>query len=208
MARRKDHSHDELKTLVIDQVVAFLQHSPANQLSLRKLAKLVGYSAGTLINLFGSYAHLMLAANAYTLDEIAIQLNKSLKTTQQADEQLMLFAFTYFSFAQQHPYQWKILFDHHLPDEETIPKWQMQRIQNLFLLIETSLFTIAPTANKDEIQKTSRVIWAAVHGICVLETDNKLFATEAISGKQMIESLINHYLGSWQQTYLTEGKKA
>ena len=62
MARRKDHSPEELKALVIEAVLGFLQEQPAEKLSLRQLAKMVGYSPGTLINLFGSYAHLILAA--------------------------------------------------------------------------------------------------------------------------------------------------
>ena len=71
MARRKDHTPEELKALVLGQVLEFLQHEPADNLSLRKLAKMVGYSPGTLLNLFGSYAHLILAANALTLDQIS-----------------------------------------------------------------------------------------------------------------------------------------
>lgn len=198
MARRKDHSPEELKALVIGAVLGFLQSEPAQKLSLRQLAKMVGYSPGTLINLFGSYAHLILAANAATLDLIADKLSKALVNTQNPQDQLSVIALEYLNFAKQHPFQWQILFEHHLAEEDEVPHWQLSRIDGLFTLIEKCLEQLNPHSQNDERHKASRVIWAAVHGICMLEVDNKLFAQDSVTGESMINSLLSHYLGSWK----------
>ncbi|MGK0475276.1 MAG: AcrR family transcriptional regulator [Oleispira sp.] len=203
MARRKDHSPEELKAWVISAVIEFLQQQPAQVLSLRKIAKMVAYSPGTLINLFGSYAHLLLAVNACTLDQISKLLEKSLTDakTLSAQQQLLLFAQEYLTFAQQHTFQWRLLFEHRL--DEDVPDWQQSRINQLFALIELRLTLLAPHAKPDELQHASRTIWASVHGICMLDVDNKIFASttshcQTVNGDSMIHSLIHHYLSSWK----------
>ena len=208
MARRKDHSPEELKTWVIDSVLEFLQHQPAQALSLRQVAKMVGYSPGTLINLFGSYAHLLLAVNACTLDQISERLEKKLTDANKLSpqQQLLLFAQEYLIFAQQHTFQWRLLFEHRL--DEDVPEWQQTRINQLFERLELCLIQLAPHATPHELQQASRTIWASVHGICMLEVDNKIFASDniecqavnrqVVNGHSMIQSLINHYLTSWK----------
>jgi AcrR family transcriptional regulator len=203
MARRQDHSPEELRALVLSSVLEFLQTQSAQALSLRQVAKRVGYSPGTLINLFGSYAHLLLAVNACTLDQISERLEKQLTETADLDaqQQLLLFAHEYLLFAQQHTFQWRLLFEHRLDDE--VPDWQQNRINQLFELIELRLTQLAPLAGSDELQQASRTIWASVHGICMLEVDNKVFAStsshcQAVNGESMIHSLLHNYLTSWK----------
>ena len=200
MARRKDHTPDELKALVLAEVLGFLQHNSADKMSLRQLAKMVGYSPGTLINLFGSYAHLILAANALTLDQISKELLTVLSTSDDPHEQLYLVANQYLSFAKSHHYQWMVLFEHHLDKDEDVPEWQLSRINGLFDLISECLLKLNPKSNIEERNKATRVIWAAVHGICLLEVDNKLFAPNDITGESMIRSLLSHYLSSWKNS--------
>jgi AcrR family transcriptional regulator len=204
MARRKDHSPEELHNLVISSVLEFLQHQSAQALSLRQIAKMVGYSPGTLINLFGSYAHLLLAVNACTLDQISERLQQKLVNAAglDAQQQLLVFAEEYLSFAQQHTYQWRLLFEHRLDEE--VPDWQQNRINQLFDLIELRLSDLAPHAGPLELQQASRTIWASVHGICMLEVDNKIFASANISGKSMIQSLITHYLAAWKHEAISQ----
>lgn len=205
MARRKDHSPEELKAWVISSVLEFLQQQSAQALSLRQIAKMVGYSPGTLINLFGSYAHLLLAVNACTLDQISGRLEKKLTETDNlnAQQQLLLFAQEYLAFAQQHTFQWRLVFEHRLDEE--VPDWQQNRINQLFELIELRLIALSSSAKPDQLQQASRTIWASVHGICMLQVDNKIFASAnidglSISGEGMIKSLINNYLASWKRS--------
>lgn len=199
MARRKDHTTEELTELVIVQVIEFLQKEPADQLSLRKLAKMVGYSPGTLINLFGSYSRLILAANARTLDQIAQRLGEEMKQDESAETRLYRFAEAYLAFAQAHPYQWRVLFEHHLEEGEDIPSWHWSRIDRLFEIIEQCLYELNGNSREEDRHEASRVIWAGVHGICALSIDDKLFARKMVSATSMVHSLLNHFLSSWNQ---------
>lgn len=199
MARRNDHTPEELNEEVVERVLLFLQKSPADQLSLRKLAKLVGYSPGTLINHFGSYNHLILAANAKTLDQISDLLLHAMGQSPDPRKRLGLYAKRYWQFALDHPYQWQILFEHHLPEEDEVPSWQLNRIYKLFDIIELCLKEIKPNASALECHEASRTLWASVHGICALALDNKLFASNSLDINGMIDSLLTHFLRAWSE---------
>ncbi|MBD3639547.1 MAG: WHG domain-containing protein [Marinobacter sp.] len=199
MARRKDHTPEELTELVLSQVNRFLQSEPAHQLSLRKLAKMVGYSPGTLINLFGSYSRLILAANAQTLDQIAQRLGDRMEQDESAETRLHRFAEAYLAFAQEHPHQWRLLFEHHLDEGEELPQWQWSRIDRLFDMIEQCLYELNKNSRAEDRHEVSRTIWASVHGICALSIDDKLFARTTVSAESMISALLTHFLSSWKQ---------
>ena len=205
MARRKDHTHEEIRTLAVGILMEHLQSFPPETLSLRKVAQRVGYSPATLINVFGSYDQLLLAANAQTLDQLSARLNNAQTRHPGGLEQLLAFAEAYLEFAHQHRYQWQLLFQHRMPDGETVPHWQQQRIDSLFAAIENALSQLAPAAPEAELQLASRTIWASVHGICALALDDKLFAGSHIHGTPMMSSLIRHYVSAWCQQHNAPG---
>lgn len=197
MARRKDHTHEEIRALALDALLQHLAQEPPQSLSLRKIAQQVGYSAGTLINVFGSYDHLLLTANAHTLDQLSSQLKQAQAQQQDALGKVRAFAQTYLDFAQQHPFQWQLLFEHRMANGSAIPQWQQTRIDQLFSTLETVLAAQASSASTKQVQEASRTIWASVHGICMPSLDNKLFADSHIQGQSMIDSLIRHYVTDW-----------
>jgi len=49
MARRKEHSHDEIRAMAIEAAMALLQQQGTQELSLRKIASQIGYVPSTLI---------------------------------------------------------------------------------------------------------------------------------------------------------------
>ncbi|WP_157729734.1 TetR-like C-terminal domain-containing protein [Bacterioplanes sanyensis] len=206
MPRRKDHTHEQIRSLALDALLAHLQLGPLGDMSLRKLAQKIGYSPGTLINVFGSYDYLLLSVNARTLDQLAAALplqqtpDVDQAQPQQAITQLLALAHSYLDFAQQHRYQWQLLFDHRLPAEQSLPLWQQQRINDLFAVLEGALSACAPQASSAECQHTARTLWAAVHGICTLALSEKLFSDNPQDGPSMMQSLVHHYVTAWCQT--------
>lgn len=67
MARRKEHSHDEIRAMAIQAATELLTEQGVVGLSLRKVASQIGYVPSTLINIFGSYNYLLLAVSESTL---------------------------------------------------------------------------------------------------------------------------------------------
>jgi len=196
MARRNDHTREELINLTLEQVKLFLSYNSYHELSLRKLASMIGYVPSTLVNVFGSYNLLLLHAVAQTLDELAEEAQKQVETCKEPREALLKLAHCYHDFALAAPYRWQLIFEHNMNGED-LPEWQAQRIDNMTGMLEGLLATLAPQRTEDEVLRASRVLWSGVHGITLLSVDDKFFADKPMDGNELIDNLISQYLLNW-----------
>ncbi|MFG0606695.1 TetR/AcrR family transcriptional regulator [Vibrio mimicus] len=196
MARRNDHTREELVAITLDKVKQFLDTHSYHELSLRKVATMIGYVPSTLVNVFGNYNLLLLHVVAQTLDELALEAKRALKSTPDPKDALYQLAYCYHNFAKRNPYRWQLIFEHNM-NGEALPEWQSQRIDNMTSMLEDLLKVIAPLRSEQEVLQASRVLWSGVHGITILSVDDKFFATEPIDGNALIENLLNHYLSNW-----------
>ncbi len=215
MARRNDHSKDELRQLTLKAVRDFLAIYPPQDMSLRKIARLIGYSPATIINNFGSYGDLLLAVNAETLDELhalsatAIRdesqaLDKSQALSQnQAQLALRKLARVYLAYARKYPYRWHLAFEHRIAGQTTLPAWQKNRIDRLFALFTEQLSRTGARKSLQELHIASRVVWAGVHGICLLAAGGGVVQENNATGEQMLDMFLTGFLQTYTQTTQT-----
>lgn len=196
MARRNDHTREQLIALTLDTVKRFLDEHSYHELSLRKIANMIGYVPSTLVNVFGNYNLLLLHAVAQTLDELSAEAKVVVTKSQDHRQALYELAYCYHDFALRHPHRWQLIFEHNM-NGETLPAWQSARIDNMTGMLEHLLRALAPTRSDSEVLQASRVLWSGVHGITLLSVDDKFFAAEPIDGKELIENLLSHYLNNW-----------
>ncbi|MCE0494679.1 TetR/AcrR family transcriptional regulator [Vibrio salinus] len=196
MARRNDHTREELINLTLNTVKEFLNDHSYHELSLRKIANMIGYVPSTLVNIFGNYNLLLLHAVAQTLDELAMEAKAVVCPSQSPTDALKELAYCYHSFALRYPYRWQLIFEHNM-NGETLPDWQTERINTMTTMLEGLLKQIGPTHSEEEVIKASRVLWAGVHGITLLSVDDKFFAGTNVDGKALIDNLLTQYLKTW-----------
>lgn len=196
MARRNDHSREELINMTLNHVEQFLVENSYHALSLRKVAGMIGYVPSTLVNVFGNYNLLLLNVVARALDELSDKASHAMENASGSKEALYQLAYCYLDFAAQHPNRWQLVFEHNMQGD-TLPQWQSDRIQGMTKMLETLLQSLAPHRPEREVVEASRVLWAGVHGITLLSVDDKLFTSEPVAGKVLIDNLINSYLSTW-----------
>ncbi|TVP13856.1 TetR/AcrR family transcriptional regulator [Shewanella sp. KCT] len=194
MARRKEHTHDEIRAMATTAVLRHLEVEPLDSLSLRKVAAAIGYVPSTLVNLFGSYQGLLLAVAELTLDELYRRLAASAQADpiqSQASEssQLEAMAAAYQQFAFAQPRAFQLIFELKATDEQGLSEHHAQLIAQLFGLIEACLARLLPELSTEQLLLASRALWGGVHGLVSLSLDDKLFAP-GIS----IEQAISHHL--------------
>lgn len=197
MARRNDHTREELVSMTLEQVKFFLNEHPHHELSLRKVAAMIGYVPSTLVNVFGNYNLLLLHAVAQTLDELFAEAENEMNNAVSAEDALRRLAYCYQSFAASHPYRWQLIFQHTMNGDD-LPEWQSERIDNMTGMLETLIRQITPEKSEKEIIEISRVLWAGVHGITLLSVDDKLFTSTPVDGKALIDNLLDTYLNTWR----------
>lgn len=196
MARRNDHTREELINLTLATVKDFLEENSYHELSLRKIANMIGYVPSTLVNIFGNYNLLLLHVVAQTLDELSQESSKATSHCKDANEALFELAYCYHDFAQKHPYRWQLVFEHNMNGAE-LPDWQAKRIGDMTDMLESLLEQISPDRTESEVIQASRVLWAGVHGITLLSVDDKFFSSEPVDGKALISNLLSNYLMNW-----------
>lgn len=204
MGRRNQHSAVEFDKLVFGQIETFLADSPADQLSLRKVATLIGYAPSTLVSVYGSYADLLLRINARTLELLNQQLTQVIDNKNLTPhEKLSALAMAYFDFATVHTHRWQLIFTltmptaNHATDEMPLPQWIQSAIDYSFDLLVNCLEVLNPQKSLEQRQIASRVLWSGVHGITVLSLADKLFLNQHCDGEVLITSLVENMLLGW-----------
>lgn len=193
MARRSDHTREELMALAIEASLEIIENEGLSGLSARKVAKEIGYTVGTIYNVFGSHDLFLLHINAATLDDIYNHLKQSINTGKPGIEGLKMLANAYVTFATTHTSRWSALFEFTLSPEATLPDWYSDKIKALFILVEEQLRAIL-SDDKHNISQTAKILWAGIQGICQLGLTGKLEIVQAEPVQALTDSLIEHYV--------------
>ena len=195
MGRRGMHSKEEFRELSLATMEAHLVEHDASMMSLRKLAKAIGYAPGMVLSVFKSYALFLLEVNARTLDAMTLFIDEALSGSEHLPKstRLCLIAEAYLSFAEHHPHRWRLVFEHKMPDSETLPDWMQKRIDGLFLKLSEYLAFDGKETDEDR-EKVIKTLWASVHGITLLSIDDKLFVNSGMDGRVMIQSLVENFM--------------
>ncbi|MCG8493363.1 MAG: TetR/AcrR family transcriptional regulator [Sneathiellales bacterium] len=192
MARRYDHSREELNEMAMQAATKIVAEEGLRALSTRRVAKEIGYSVGTIYNLFSNLDDLVLRLNGATLDNLHQALS-ALGRTGMPEEDLRALAAKYISFTQDNFHLWNSLFEHRLPAGEELPDNFSRKVNRLLALVEEALEPVFGE-NEQECQKSARVLWSSLHGICSLVTSDKLDVVARETAHELTDSLITHYL--------------
>jgi AcrR family transcriptional regulator len=173
MGRRSDHSRTELQAMIIDEGHRQMSEVGYAHFSAREVAKRIGYSVGTLYNVFGSLDMLVVAINGRTLDQWRHHLEQRLETT--SDNRLHAAIEAYFEFAILHRHAWAALYDFRLPQEQPLPDNYEARLTAIIEIVVAEVAAALPAHAQDQADALARSLLATVHGHCFF-TLNGTFA--------------------------------
>ncbi len=173
MARRNDHTHEELKAMAIAAGKGILISEGYAKFSARKVAKEIGYTIGTIYNIFDNHDHLILCINATTLDDLGAHLSKCEASAKQPIDALKQLTTSYINFASDNYNCWIALFEHSLPKGVTLPDWYRVKMNDLLTQVEKPLLQLFNN-DSEKAEQTAQTLWASVHGICQLGLTGKL----------------------------------
>jgi AcrR family transcriptional regulator len=167
MARRSDHSRPELRDLMVVEGSRHMAEAGFARFSAREVAKRVGYSVGTIYNVFGSYDGMMVAINTRTFGLWAAHLEARLADG--GADRIQALVEGYFSFARTHRNLWMAIYDHRLPPGVPMPEADAAERALLTAIIVTEIAAALPDATGEAVETLSRSLIATVHGHCVFD---------------------------------------
>ena len=187
MARRYDHTPEELKELAIAAGVSMIEEEGFAKFSARGVAARIGYTVGTLYHVFGSLDNFIMHINARTLDNWHQSLSRSVSASK--SDPVKSLAKGYLTFAKDNYNLFVTLFEHQVKD---VPEWYAPKMGQLFELVEHELQQ--RVSDKTKARHLAKVLWASIHGITVLSLSGKLEVVGSDSAEKLMETVLKGLL--------------
>jgi AcrR family transcriptional regulator len=167
MGRRSDHSRNELRKLIIDEGHRQMALHGFSRFSARQVARAIGYSVGTIYNVFPRLDQLLLAINSRTFELWADHLLARLEVA--GADRIRALVEAYFSFARDNPNLWMAIYDHRLPPGMPMPEEDAQRRATLTGIVVREIATALGDQPNAKVQHLARSLIATVHGHCTFD---------------------------------------
>lgn len=193
MARRNDHTPDELRAMALGAAREIAAAEGLRGLTVRRVADKMGYAPGTLYNLFDSLDALILALNGETLARLGRDLVAAGESEPSGRAAALVDA--YFDFVERQPLLWSVIFEHRMPGEGALPGWYSD---GLSMLIDGTVAALAPLlrAWPEERRRAAVVaMWAALHGLSMLAVSGKLGLVSDETPRSLGHLLVTRVIG-------------
>ncbi len=196
MARRSDHSREELERLILNRSWEILGKEGVRALTARRIATEIGYTPGTIYNFFESMDDLYLCLNERTLDALydVISSPKCNDPAKSSLQNMKKMAERYMSFAQEFRPYWEMLFSLHLSDERKYKEGYQEKIDLLFLPLENLLAEFFSAHQRKKRKLAARVLWSSVHGLCFLQETGKI---PLVDGKEQTHEMVCYLIDTF-----------
>ncbi|MDJ0929253.1 MAG: TetR/AcrR family transcriptional regulator [Gammaproteobacteria bacterium] len=196
MARRSDHTREELRDMSIRAARAIVRAKGTQALTARAVARRIGYTVGTLYQMFDNFDHLVLAVNIKTVSEIRRRMEKATHDLVDPKAKLKAIAHAYTEYALAHPGLWRLAFEHQMPELDNYPSTLTDQTDAIFVWISDLLgqLTAAP---RDEI--AAAALWSGVHGVCHLSVTSKLGLAGTRAAMQVVDQMVDSVIAGAEQ---------
>lgn len=202
MARRNDHSREELKTLILETAWTITGLEGFEALTARKLADQIGYTPGTLYNVFTSMDDLYLALCMRVVEKLGALLWDPACHDPKATpaQNIKTMARSYRAYALDNRHHWMLLFGHTLPDNVKPPAWYGEKVALLFVPLEKVMAPAFAADDKRGVAIAARILWSSVHGLCFLEVSRKIpFITDHATAEEMMDIMIDSFIAGLEK---------
>jgi len=196
MGRRNEHSRDELKALALRAAGDIVAESGAAGLSMREVARRIGYTVGALYLVFTNLDDLIVNLNEQTIRELRTSLERIRGRTNEPAQNLRLLVAAYLGFALLNTARWRLVFEHRLPAGQKAPPTYPGHTAAIFALVGERLREAGITRDDAATAELATALWSGAHGICMLAVTGKLQVATQASVQRLLDVLLDRFLGA------------
>lgn len=193
MARRSDHSRAELTKLALESARDIVRQNGLASLSGRKVTSKIGYTIGTLYQLFEDMDELVERMNTETLKALYLHCEKELSGGTVATK-LKALARRFSEFVAAHPQEWNAVMSYRFKDTHAMSDEYNAEIQRLFGLMERATEPLYAQDQHEEQTLDMALLWTSLTGLLGVASSER----ELMGGtvEDMADRLIDMYLRS------------
>ena len=179
MGRRSVHSPEELRQLILDASQTIVERNGMTGLSAREIARMIGYSPGTLYNIFENLDDVLLTLQVQLMGR-TLEHMKRVPLGADREKNVEALAHGYVDFALVNRRMWNLFLAHSLPAGTTVPVLLHDYTNSLIDIVKDQLAPIAPDASREALDAMARTLWAGLNGItAIAATEKGVYLTPA-----------------------------
>jgi AcrR family transcriptional regulator len=191
MARRSDHSRDELAAMVIAGARGIARDEGWRAVSMRGIATRIGYAPGSIYNAVGDIDEVLLRVNADTLARLAAQLETAVEGLSPGVDGALALADAYMTFVTGNARLWGALIERTPP--VPAPDWYAAPRTRLVEIVAQMIGPVFPGAA--DSRRAILALWAALQGVASLAIGGNLaFAGADLEPHAIARSIVRRYL--------------
>jgi AcrR family transcriptional regulator len=199
MGRRNEHSREELKELALRAAGELVAEGDGKggiaALSMREVARRIGYTVGALYIVFENLDDLIVQLNEQTVIELRAALERIRGRANQPAQNLRLLVAAYLGFALLNTARWRLVFEHRLPEGQKAPATYAGHTAAIFALVGRHLREAGVASDDDAARELATALWSGAHGICMLAVTGKLQVVTQASVQRLLDVLLDRFLG-------------
>jgi AcrR family transcriptional regulator len=193
LARRTDHTREELAELVVRAAEALGRKEGLRGIAMRRIAAEIGYSAGSIYNAVGDLDEVILRVNTRTLRRLRDHLAGVVDPTRSPLENALAVSDGYLDFVMRQPRLWGLILEHALPPGSRFPSWYEAALADATGFVDDLLAPLIP--DEAERRRSVATLWAALHGLASLASSRKLTVVNDDDPREMGRLLVWRFLG-------------
>lgn len=191
MARRSDHSREQLHRMALDAALNMTEQDGLRGLKARRVARDIGYTIGTIYNLFDDLDDLIVHMNAETLGAL-YTVCSTVPLDGGPEENLRALAQRYLQYTRAHPKLWNAVIEHHFPENRQRPACYSEQVAKLLRLEEKALEPLFNRNEDAQLQHHALVLWTSLFGMAAVESAKRLLQGE--TAEALVDTLIDVYV--------------
>ncbi len=200
MARRADHSRDELKELILAAAAELVVAEGEHALNARSLAAKIGYSPGTIYNIFENMEQVSLHLATQTLQRL-METGRTAMTAGEPRQALRQLALVYFRFSRDNANLWHIVRARRWPDRSKIPHEYRRLMADVLGVVEAAFAPLFEPHEAEARRSTALTLWASMDGISALSGGGMLIAMPERKAMQLAERLIDYFVSGIEREH-------
>jgi AcrR family transcriptional regulator len=200
MARRSDHSREELKELILKSATRLVAEQGESALNARALAADIGYSPGTIYNIFENMEQVSLYLSTQTMRAL-MEMGQAEMTATDPREALHQLARVYFRFTRENANLWHLVRARRWPDRSKIPSDYRKLMAEVLGVVESAFASLFEPHEQEARRSTALTLWASMDGISALSGGGMLIAMPERKSMQLAHRLIEHFVSGLEREH-------
>jgi AcrR family transcriptional regulator len=193
MGRRSVHSPEELRQLILDASQAIIERSGISGLSAREIARMIGYSPGTLYNVFENLDDILLTLQVQ-LQGRTLENLKRVPIGSDGEQNIRALTEAYVDFALANRRMWNLFLAHSLAVGTKMPAPFQDNIDKMAAIVRKALLPLVSKESQDKLDDLAWALWTGIHGITAVAATEK--------GVYVTPDTANSYAKSLAETFV------